>query len=63
MSFCRTDNPIADFEKHEAEQEKALKKLPKCDYCHEYIQEESYHQVDGKNICDECLDGCKVCNF
>mgnify|MGYP002517669099 CR=1 FL=1 len=58
MSYI-SDNPIADFNRWDAEQEKALESLPKCDICHEPIQEEHYYKIDGKNWCETCVDDCR----
>lgn len=38
--------------------EDKLDKRPKCDYCGEPIQEDSYHRVARVVICDRCLDDC-----
>ena len=51
-----TDDPIADFDRYEAEKEKALKKLPKCTRCDEHIQQDKAVCIDGDYYCDECLD-------
>ena len=52
----RTDDPIADYNRWDAEQQRLLNRLPKCSCCGEPIQ-----QVDAVNVhncwyCDECLD-------
>lgn len=51
-----TDDPIADFERHSAEQERRLDKLPVCDYCEEPIQDDFYYYINGESICETCLD-------
>lgn len=55
-----TDNPVADFERYDAEQEKILKRLPKCFLCGDHIQQEdAFHLKTScidKWICDECLE-------
>lgn len=50
-----TDNPIADFDRYEQEQEKKLKRFPRCDYCGETIYE-TYYDINGETFCKECLD-------
>ena len=55
MSFY-TDDPIRDAEMHEAEQERQLSELPVCDHCEQPIQDEHYYEVNGGNICPECLE-------
>ena len=53
MSY--TDNPIADFDRWDAEQTKQLKRLPKCAECREPIQDEECFEINGELICPECL--------
>lgn len=50
------DDPVEDFEKHDAEQERKLSKLPVCSYCDEPIQDDFYFEINGENICECCLD-------
>lgn len=38
--MCRTADPIADFMRRDAEQQKWLDKRPVCEHCGEPIQEE-----------------------
>ena len=53
MSF--TDDPIRDFEKHDAEQERWLQSRPVCSECGEHIQDEDLFDIDGDLVCEECL--------
>lgn len=53
MSY--TDNPVHDFNMHDAEQEGKLQALQKCDLCGEPIQQEMAACFEGKYICDDCL--------
>ena len=50
-----TDNPIHDFNMHDAEQEEKLQALQKCGICGEPIQQEMAFFFDCKYICDDCL--------
>ena len=43
--------------RHEWDQQKKLERLPVCDCCGEHIQDETYNEVTGIKICDECLKG------
>lgn len=52
----RTDDPIADFHRHDAEQCEELSKRPKCDLCHEYVQDEDYYNIGGTIHCEDCLN-------
>ena len=44
------------WEAHQAEQDKLLKKLPKCSECHQPIQEDLCYNFDGDLICEDCLE-------
>lgn len=57
-----TDNPIADAERHFAQQEKELERLPECYECGKPIQEEHCFEINGEHICERCLnDNHRVC--
>ena len=51
-----TDDPISDFERHDAEQQAQLDKLPLCEYCGEHIQSDYYFEIEGVIICEDCLN-------
>ncbi len=51
-----TDDPVADFERYDAEQQEKLDRLPVCDYCDEHIQDDYYYELDNECICEECLN-------
>ena len=51
-----TDNPIADFNRHEAEQQAELEKLPICYECGEPIQDDFLCDIEGTIYCLECFD-------
>lgn len=44
------------FERHDAEQERARRKLPVCCECKDHIQQETAVRINGKYICDGCLE-------
>ena len=50
-----TDDPIADFHRHDAEQSEWLDSLPKCVDCDEPIQDDCYYNVEGEILCEECM--------
>ena len=52
----RTDDPLADFHRHDAEQHRQLKHLPKCTECGEPIQQDDAVNIHGDWYCDTCLD-------
>ncbi len=51
-----TDDPIADFHRHDAEQAKQLKELPPCERCGWEIQQERAVCIDGFWYCDDCIE-------
>lgn len=52
----RTDNPIRDFLRHDAEQNRKLNLLPRCDYCDNPIQDEYLFDIDGDIYCEKCMN-------
>ncbi len=53
--MSRTDNPIADFERHDAEQENRRKELPICSDCGEHIQDDFFYEFDCYFYCGDCV--------
>ena len=51
-----TNDPLADFARHEAQQQKKLDKLPHCSECGEPIQDEYLYEFCGDLMCQECLE-------
>ena len=51
----RTDDPIADFDRWDAEQAAYEARLPHCDYCGEPCYE-TYYEINGEIICEECIE-------
>lgn len=52
----RTDDPIADFARWDAEQAAQEGKLPRCDYCNEPVQDDYFYQINDEVICPDCLN-------
>ena len=52
-----TDDPVADFERHDRKQAAWLNSLPECSICGDPIQQEKAFHKDGFWICDECYEG------
>lgn len=52
----RTDDPLADFARHDAEQKQWLKSRPVCSECGEPIQDEHCYEVNDELICEECME-------
>jgi formylmethanofuran dehydrogenase subunit E len=43
------------YEEHERDQERRLKKYPKCDCCDEPITDDYFYDIDGTYFCERCL--------
>lgn len=54
--YCRTDDPLADFARCMAEQQKLLDKLPRCIECDRPIQDEYLYDINGDYVCQKCMD-------
>lgn len=52
----RTDDPLKDFDRYDAEQERRIEKLPRCSQCDSPIQDDYAYYINGEWICDECLE-------
>lgn len=50
-----TDDPIADYNRYCDEQDKLLKRLPKCDRCKHRIQDDDYYYIDEETLCEGCV--------
>lgn len=51
----RTDDPIRDFNRHDAAQRAWLATRPICHCCGEPIQEEFYYELPDGAWCEECI--------
>ena len=50
----RTDDPIADAARYDADCERELRKRPKCVYCRRHIQDDFLFDIDGVLSCEDC---------
>ena len=55
LSF-RTDDPLSDYDRYEAECEAWLKSRPVCVKCREHIQDQYAYLTENGWICDDCAD-------
>lgn len=55
MPIFKTDDPIADFARHDAEQEAWLDRRPECADCGHHIQDEQAFYINGEWICQDCM--------
>ncbi len=51
-----SDDPVADFLRHDEEQNKWLESRPVCMDCAEHIQDETAYYINGEWICEDCMD-------
>ena len=56
----RTNDPLADFDRWDAEQNRRLAQLPVCVECEEPIQDEMAYYINGEWICEHCMDNYKI---
>ena len=54
LVFYRTDDPVKDAERYDAEQEAELDKMPKCSHCKEPIQDGYLFDIEDTLYCKEC---------
>ena len=50
-----SDDPVADFERYDAEQQTKLEQLPECSECGNHIQDEYAFYINGEWICERCM--------
>lgn len=48
------------FHQHDAEQERILRKHPKCDCCGDRIVDDKFYNIEGTYICKVCIEDYKV---
>ncbi len=51
-----TDDPVADYERYDAEFSRWLDSLPRCSECDNPIQDEECYEFNGELICKKCLN-------
>ena len=51
-----TGDPLADFDRWDAEQQRKMDKLPVCADCGEPVQDDYYYLINDEVICPNCLD-------
>lgn len=55
MKMYWTDDPVADFERYDAQKEAKLETLPECSECGCRIQDEYAYYINGEWICEQCM--------
>ena len=51
-----TDDPVEDYARWDAEQQRRLKKNPVCSYCEEHVQEDYFYLINDEVVCVGCLE-------
>ena len=51
-----TDDPVADYDRYDAQRQRELDRLPKCSECGEPIQSDYAYCISDELICEECLE-------
>lgn len=51
-----TDDPLADFARHDDEEQEFVKKLPVCADCGEPVMDDYYFLINDEVICPKCMD-------
>lgn len=52
-----SDDPVADYDRHCRLAERKLVRYPRCSDCHEHIQDETFYNINGMILCEECIKG------
>ena len=52
----RTDDPVRDADRYDAELESARDLLPVCDGCNEHIMDDFLYVIDDMILCEDCLN-------
>ena len=55
MRIYRSDDPIRDFNRYEADRDKWLAERPECADCGEHIQDAKAYYINGEWICKRCM--------
>lgn len=56
MAVFRSDDPVADFDRHDAAQQHWLDSLPRCEWCGEAVQDEVAYHIGDAWIHTDCID-------
>lgn len=54
--YIKTDDPVADYERYDAELEQERELLPECSGCGEKIEDDFCYEINDEIICEECLE-------
>lgn len=51
-----TNDPVEDANRYFDERERQMEKLPTCGCCGNRVTDETYYDIDGEILCEECLN-------
>lgn len=51
-----SDDPVRDAERHAADQDRQLAKLPVCADCGGPVQDDHFYQINDEVICPNCME-------
>lgn len=51
-----TDDPVADFNRHDMEQARKEARLPVCEKCRERIHDDEYFDICNEILCRDCME-------
>lgn len=51
-----TDDPLGDFDRWDAEQERELERLPICCECGNRIEDDFCYEINDEIICEACME-------
>ena len=53
--FYRSDDPLRDAMRYDAECQRELDRLPVCCECGGTVQDEYFFEINGEYLCEQCL--------
>ena len=59
--FFKTDDPLADFDRWDAEQAREFERLPICENCGERVTDDHFYMINDEVICPGCLESDYRC--
>ena len=63
MATLRTNDPIADFNRHDAEEAEYEAMCPVCDICGEHITDDYYYKIGNTVFHLDCAERYSVDSF
>lgn len=54
--YYRTDDPVADFNRHEEDRARELEQLPTCSQCGWPVQTDFCYVINDEVICERCME-------